>query len=397
MAKTRRRAANKQSSINKTTVKRNGIDYTYYYAVYTEGYDPITGKQQQRKLTGKTQKEVSEKLRKVIAAQENKTYTAPSKRTVAEWLNTWSDEYLVDVKPATVCSYKGIINTHLIPGLGRRRLDELDNEMVQKFVNSLNSRKNEKKLSAKTIKNINGVLHAAMQQAVINKLIPYNPVDGVKLPRRVKPELKPMDENLIAEFLKEIRGHQFEALFITALFTGARESELLAMQWSKVNLDTGEITIDKQLRKVRGSGSEYVLDETKTSNSRTITAPQYVVDALRKIKHKQEQNKAKLGNKWIGSDFVFTNDYGEHLRQNTVYKNLKRVLAKLGSPETRFHDLRHSYAMLAIKSGIEMKVISESMGHSQIGTTMNVYGFVTPQMKKDSAVKIDNFIGTVSA
>ena len=100
------------------------------------------------------------------------------------------------------------------------------------------------------------------------------------------------------------------------------------MKWSKVNLDTGEIIIDKQLRKVRGSGSEYVLDETKTGNSRTITAPQYVVDVLRKLKHKQEQNKAKLGDKWIDSDFVFTNEFGEHLRQNTVYKNLKRVLVR---------------------------------------------------------------------
>ena len=393
----RTRAAKGQSSIRKTKIKRNGKEYEYWVAVYTEGYDAATGRQIQRKITGKTQREVSDKLRKVTAAQETGTYTAPSKRTVGEWLNTWAEEYLVNVKPATVCSYKGIIKTHLLPAFNGVELSKLSNEMVQKFINSLREPKDGKNaLSAKTIKNVNGVLHAAMEQATINRYIPFNPVDGCKLPRREKTELKPLDENMISKFLSEIRGHKYEALYITALFTGMRESELLGLEWSRVDLTTGKITINKQLRKVRSGGKEYKLDETKTGNSRTITIPQYVLGVLKKVKATQEQNKTKCGNLWMGTDYVFTNEFGEHLKQITVYKNFKRVMEQIGSPETRFHDLRHSYAMAAISSGIPMKTVSESMGHSQIGITMNTYSFVTDQMKKDSAAKMDSFIQSLS-
>lgn len=394
----RTRAAKGQSSIKKMKIKRNGKEYEYWVAVYTEGYDSATGRQIQRKITGKTQKEVSDKLRMVTAAQVTGTYTAPSKRTVGEWLNTWSDEYLVNVKPATVCSYKGIIKTHLLPAFNSIELSKLSNEMVQKFVNSLREPRDGKKgLSAKTIKNVNGVLHAAMEQATINRYIPFNPVDGCKLPRRDKAELKPLDEKMIAKFLSEIRGHKYEALYVTALFTGMRESELLGLEWSRVELTTGKITINKQLRKVRSGGKEYKLDETKTGNSRTIAIPQYVLGVLKNVKATQEQNKSKCGNLWVDSDYVFTNEFGEHLKQITVYKNFKRVMEQMGSPETRFHDLRHSYAMAAISSGIPMKTVSESMGHSQIGITMNTYSFVTDRMKQDGADKMENFIQSVCA
>ena len=132
-----KKGASGMGNIRKITKTTKGKEYTYYEARYTAGYDPGTGKQIQRSITGKTQKEVAQKLKEVLVALDTGTYIAPCKITVGQWLDTWSEEYLGAVKPATVCAYKGTIKTHLKPGLGAIRLDALDTHLVQSFYNGL--------------------------------------------------------------------------------------------------------------------------------------------------------------------------------------------------------------------------------------------------------------------
>lgn len=124
-------------NIRKKTVTRNGQTYDYWEARYTEGYDPGSGKQIQRSITGKTQKEVAQKLKAAVAAIDAGMYIAPCKMTVAEWLDIWSEQYLGGVKSSTVAAYKATIRTHLKPGLGAIRLDALDTHLVQSFYNAL--------------------------------------------------------------------------------------------------------------------------------------------------------------------------------------------------------------------------------------------------------------------
>ena len=134
-----RKAAAGSGTIRKKTVTRGGKEYTYFEARYTEGYDPGTGKQIQRSITGKTQKEVSQKLKAATAAIDNGTYTAPSKMTVGEWLDIWQRDYLGGVKPATVSSYKATIKTHLKPGLGAIKLEALNAHTIQAFITAFQS------------------------------------------------------------------------------------------------------------------------------------------------------------------------------------------------------------------------------------------------------------------
>ena len=124
-------------SIRKITREVNGKTYTYYEARYTAGFDPGTGKQIQRSITGKTQKEVSQKLKAALAALDSGTYIAPCKMTVAEWLDVWASQYLGGVKESTVAAYNATIRTHIKPGLGVIRLDALDTHLVQSFYNGL--------------------------------------------------------------------------------------------------------------------------------------------------------------------------------------------------------------------------------------------------------------------
>ena len=392
-----KKSASGLGNIRKKTVTRNGQQYTYWEARYTEGYDPGTGKQIQRSITGKTQKEVTQKLKIATASLDSGTYISPSKITVGEWLDKWSACYLGAVKPATVCAYKSTINTHLKPGLGAVRLDALDPHIIQNLYNELvNPVKHEKAISPKTVKNIHGILHKALQQAVANGYIRINPSDACVLPRIVKTQVKPMDENQITEFLKAIRGHQFELLFTVTLFTGMREAEALGLTWDCVDFSTSTVTINKQLQLVRGGSGEYKLVPTKNSKIRTITVAPFVLDALCKVKKTQLEDCMRYGNMWENTGFVFTNSLGQHLKTHTVYKNFKTVVKKLGYDNTRFHDLRHSYAVASIKSGDDIKTVQENLGHATASFTLDVYGHVTDQMKRESAARMERFILSVN-
>lgn len=388
-----RKAAAGSGTIRKKTITRNGKEYTYWEARYTAGYDPGTGKQIQRSITGKTQKEVSQKLKAATAAIDAKTYTAPSKMTVGQWLEIWTAEYLGGVKPLTVSSYKTAVKIHITPGLGAIKLEALDPHTVQGFYNSL---RNQKQLSPKTIKNIHGVLHKALEKAVANKYIPFNPADSCELPRMEKKEIQPLDDNQISAFLKAIKGHKYESLFTIALFTGMRESEALGLTWDCVDLTKGTILINKQLQVVKGSHGEYALAPTKNSKGRTLTVAPFVVSVLKRVKHRQLENRLRYGECWTDSGFVFTDDLGAHLKHVTVYKAFKRIVTDMGFPDTRFHDLRHSYAVASIRSGDDIKTVQENLGHATASFTLDVYGHVTEQMKQASAARMEQFIRAVN-
>ena len=392
-----RKAAAGTGTIRKKTKTVNGKLYTWWEARYTAGYDPGTGKQIQRSISGKTQKEVAKKLKEATAALDAGTYTAPNKMTVGQWLDIWVAEYLSNVKPRTAESYRIIVKNHLKPKLGATRLDQLDAHTVQTFYNGLSGTADGAGLSPKTIKNIHGVLHKALHQAMKNKYINFNPAEACELPRIEKAEIKPLDDTQINAFLKAIKGHPFEDLFLVDLFTGMRKGEILGLQWDCVDLKKGTILIKQQLQTVVGSPGEFHLVSTKNSKGRQITIPPFLVAALRRVKKKQLENRLRYGECYDTSmDFVFTDDLGKHLKPKQVYDAFKKIVAEMGIPNTRFHDLRHSYAVASIRSGDDIKTVQENLGHATAAFTLDIYGHVTDQMKQASAARMEQFFKSVN-
>lgn len=387
------KSAKGSGTIRKKTVARAGKEYTYWEARYTEGWDTGTGKQIQRSVTGKTQKEVAQKLKAATAAIDAGTYTAPNKMTVGEWLDIWSAEYLGNVKPYTVVAYKGIIKNHLKPAIGAVKLECLTTNTIQKFYNSLSSA--EPPLSAKSIKNVHGILHKALHQAIMLGYIRFNPTDACVLPRIAKKEIMPLDEIQTAAFLKAIKGHRFETLFTVDLFTGLREGELLGLTWDCVDLERGAIIMNKQLQREKKKQGKYVFAPLKNDKSRVVTLAPWVVQLLSNHKIKQDEKRKSMGEMWEESGFVFTDDLGQHLAIHTVYKDFKAIAAAIGSPSTRFHDLRHSYAVAAIRAGDDIKTVQGNLGHATASFTLDVYGHVTDQMKQQSAARMENYIQSI--
>ena len=397
-----KKSAAGSGSIRKRTLNKNGKRYTYWEARYSAGYDPGTGKQIQRTITGKTQKEVSQKLKAATTAIDEGTYIAPSKLTVGEWLDVWAAEYLGGVKPATVCSYKAVIKNHLKPNLGALRLDTLASHTIQNFYNSFNTDVDEDDpeavvFSPKTVKNIHGVLHMALKQAVRNNLIRVNPCDACVLPKITKKVIQPMDEDVIARFIDALEGHRFRALYLTTIFTGMRLGEVCGLQWECVDLTKRTILIDKQLQWRRDGSRSFRLATTKNGKSRTIALPASIVSLLKDVKFKQLENRLLYGSGYTDSGFVFTDELGQHVRPQVVYRDFKIIVTQIGSPATRFHDLRHSYAVAAIKSGDDIKTVQENLGHATAAFTLDVYGHVTEKMKYDSADRMEQFIKAVGA
>ncbi len=388
-------------SIRKISTTKNGKQYTYWQARYTAGYDPGTGKQIQRSITGKTQKEVAEKLKATTAAIDCGSYIEPNKQTLGQWLDIWVDTYLLNIKPRTLDIYKSDIRLHIKPLLGAVRLDLLDAPTIQAaYIKLLRpSKKHPKGLSPKTIKNIHGVLHKALQQAVLIGYIRFNPADACILPRIEKSKITPFDDDQISAFLKACKGNRFETLFVVTLFTGVREGEILGLTWDCVDFERNIITIDKQMQLHQERGCKaYQLIPTKNDKARSIVAAPTVMTLLKRHRMVQAQQKLMAGSAWSNrNDLVFTDALGNPLTKPTVYREFKKLAAAIGRPDARVHDLRHSFAVASIRSGDDIKTVQGNLGHATASFTLDVYGHVTMQMKQASAERMEAYIKSVSA
>ena len=383
------RGASGGGSIRKKTVLRGGKEYTYWEARVTVGRDPGTGKQIQRSFTGKTQREVREKMNAAAAAVDAGSYRAPVKISVSSWLDTWAEAYLGDVKPLTAASYQSTIRTHISPALGAVQLDRLQPHEIQLFYNRLAAER-----SAKTVRNVHGVLHRALQQAVKNGMISVNPAAACTVPRVQKPEINPLDDAHMRALLDALRGDPYETHLTVALFTGLREGELLGLTWDCVDFKSGVLTIKQQLQREKKKGSRHYLAPTKNGKPRTITPAAFVMQLLKQQKVNQAQQRLLAGPYWEPAipNLVWTGPRGQNVDPTVLYKHLKSAARSIGRPDLRVHDLRHSYAVAAIRAGDDIKTVQDTLGHATAAFTLDVYGHVTEDMKKESAARMENFI-----
>lgn len=365
-------------------------------ARFTIGIDPGTGKDIRKSVYATTQKEARKKMTEALASLDQGDYQEPSRMSVGKWLDIWTDEYLGGIKPSTAFIYKEQIRLHIKPAMGAVKLQELNPHFIQKFYNALGEpTESRPALSAKTVKNIHGILHKALQQAVAIGYIRSNPTEFCSLPRIVKKELSPLDEEQSKAFLQEIQGQRFEVLFTVTLFTGMREGEALGLMWNCVNFEDGTILIDKQLQQDKGANGAYIFTSPKNGKSRTITPAPWVMQLLRRHYLQQTEQRLKIGPVWENSGLVFVNEIGGHLAFRTVNKDFKKAVAAIGRPDARFHDLRHSYAVAAIRSGDDIKTVQGNLGHATAAFTLDVYGHVTERMKQESANRMENYIKDV--
>lgn len=389
------RAAAGDGSIRKKIIKKNGKEYTYWEARYTNGFDPETGKQRQHSISGKTQAEVAQKLREITAEIGQGVFQEACKLTVGQWMDIWNQDYLIDRKATTIRCYQNQIKNHILPKLGAVKLETLNTHIIQHFYNGLGK----EGLSSGSIILIHKILHKALQQAVAIGYLRANPSDACTLPRLERKELNPLDDDDIRSFMDAAKGHPDEILFLVALFTGMREGEVLGLAWSCVDFELGTLLVDKQLQEtgIDKSGKRtFRFTSTKSGKGRHITPAKFVMELLRRQQVRQMEWKLRAGPAWMDNGLVFTDELGGNLTHGMVYDRFKKLVTSIGRPDARFHDLRHSYAVAAIRSGDDIKTVQGNLGHASASFTLDVYGHVTNQMKRESAERMEKFIKDIS-
>ena len=340
---------------------------------------------------GKTKAETKEKLSILQNEIMQGTHVDDNEITVSEWMDTWIECYTAKVKDSTRDRYLTDIRNHIKPELGAIRIQDLKLLTVQKFLNHCKA----KGLALKSVKNIYLVLNKALTRAQKDGLLKKNPCTDAEIPSYDAPqkEMRPLKDKEIPAFLKAIQGHPLEYLFYVALFTGMRESELIGLSWDCVDWDHETIHLYRQLKRARGKGAPWVFTTLKNRQDRTFTVPHSVMAVLQKARRKQAEWKLSHGQLFQNTDnLVFTNELGEHLATHTVWKQFKQIVSQLGLPEVRFHDLRHSYATLALQNGVDIKTVSTNLGHATVAFTMDKYAHVSMTMQKESAARMESFI-----
>lgn len=412
-----RKAASGSGTIRKKTVTRNGKEYTYWEARFTIGYDPGTGKQIQKSITGKTQKEVSQKLKAMTTEVDEGIYNEPSKLTVAQWMDIWTSEYLLSQKYGTIKHYKAQVNNHIIPALGAKKLTALTPHDIQRFYNMLLreghtvkckddvGKKVVKKvpLSEKSVRNVHGILTKALSQAVKNGYIRTNPAEAAELPKKKKTEITPLSDKQVKQYIIQADSDSYGDLLKVILFTGMRENEALGLTWDCVDFQNGKLYIKKQLLKRKISEGGFTFAPLKNNKARTLCPAPFVMDILKGVREKQIRARLYAGEVWQGWQneeqrakwYVFATDLGQHLSPQTVYIHHKKIAAAAGAPDARLHDLRHTYAVLSLQNGDDIKTVQVALGHATAAFTLDVYGHVSEKMQKDSADRMQQYYASI--
>ncbi len=376
----------------------------------TVGTDPVSGKLISKSVYARTQKEVRQKadaLRDKLEGRENQqaaliqsaaagNESEPEKEmTVAKWLDIWITDYLSDVKPGTQVAYESTCRVYLKPALGSIPLNSLKPPAVQKMYNQLKQRG----ISPKYIKNIHGVLHRALDMAVRLEYMLRNPTSACVIPKVIEKKVEPLDAPDQKKLFDVLKGEEFEALFLTDIFTGLRSGELIGLTWDCVDFEHGIIRVEKQLCQVRKKGLQFYFGTLKNGKTRVIEPAPFVMEVLKKHQAAQKAQKKKAGDLWNEGNFpnlVFTHADGSHLNQWFVCRTFQNYLKKAGLPHHRMHDLRHTFAVNSIMAGDDIKTLQENMGHYSAAFTLDRYGHVTPTMRRESANRMQAYINNLT-
>ena len=343
-----------------------------------------------RHVYAKTQKALLDKLHQNIECYRDVELTEDSRMTLGQWLDRWLTEYKAGtVRPGTLEGYRRYIEYYIKPQLGDKQISLLSQQDIQRMYRRLKTegRIHEHpemghQLSDSMVRHIHSTLHAALKDAVQAHVIPKNPTEGTTAP---KPNYKPkriLTRAELDDFLTVVEQDEvWRDFFQTELMTGLRRGEICGLQWSDFDGNTGTLKVCRTLHSQRKG--EYTVGETKTNQGmRTIILPHSVTEILRR-------RKADAISQWIFPDPVKPED---PVDPSAAYRHMKTLLRRTGLPSIRFHDLRHTCASLLLANGVPMEQVKEWLGHSEISTTVDIYGHLQYATKKQSAAAIEQDI-----
>jgi integrase len=340
------------------------------------------GRRKRKYFSGATRRDVQQQLDEARRQHEHGTLATGPRQTVEQFLVHWLEAVQrPKVEPSTYAREEGIVRHHLVPAFGKRPLVKLTPPEIQAYYAYALATS-----APSTLRLYHAVLHGALDVAVKWGLIARNPADLVEPPKVPKKEHVVLDEAPARAFLRAAEGHRLEALFILALTTGMRIGELLALQWSAVDLERQRIVVERKLLFIRRDLIEGA--PKSQAGRRIVELCPLAVDALRR--HRVQQAEVRLrAPEWPRPDLVFTNYSGRPLHgQNVNGEDLPRLLRRAGLPKMTVHELRHSMITLMLSRGESVSVVAQMVGHSNVSMTLGRYRHILPNEQRAAVERL---------
>jgi len=358
--------------------------------VYDLPADTVTGKRQQKSQTVKgTKRDAERALREVLLSLEQGSYIKPNKLTLGEWLDQWCESFVImNTTPRTYVSYRSIIDNHLKQGLGSIALSRLEPQQIQAYyADRLAKGRVDGKgsLSNRSVLYHHRILSKALDQAVKMGMVVRNVAKLITPPRVARAKINVLDTDEASRFLNIASNTMYYTLFATLLYTGLRRGEAIALRWKNIDLIRLELHVVESAYRIR---KEFIIKEPKSLHSRrAVSLSPSLATLLLEYRKDQEIMRTQMGSTLNNEDFVFSWPDGRPLDPDVVTQAFHRIAGQAGLKNIRLHDLRHTHATLMLKAGVHPKVVSERLGHANIGITLDIYSHVLPGLQEAAAEK----------
>lgn len=353
--------------------------------------DPDTGQKVRRVVSGRNRADVRENLKKLRKDLDAGVGVKPGgPKTLAAYVTTWLPALRQRVRPSTWKAHDAYARCHILPALGDTPLPRLTPTSVERMTAGMIRRG----LSPTTARGARTTLRMILRDAERDGLVARNVAALAHAPKVTRHELRVLSADETRRLLDGTVDDEFGPIYALAATTGMRQGEVLGLRWQDVELSgpTPSLTVRRSLARAEKG---YALAEPKTARSRrTLELAPATVAALRRQKARQAELRLAAGDLWQNVErLVFADELGRSLLPSSVTHTFSDALARLGLPHVRFHDLRHGAASLLLAQGVPLKVVSETLGHSGIAITADVYAHLSREQRREAADAIERAIG----
>jgi integrase len=313
--------------------------------------------------------------------------------TVGDYLETWLTGKHA-LKPKTVALYRDFTTNYLVSNLGSVRLLELRAHHLDRMYANVALGRRGRPLSPSTIRRVHAVFRSALNTAVKRRLLPYSPAEHIERAPENPKRPKPWTVAECQTFLREITDDRLANLYHLILLTGMRRGEAIGLRWEDVDLEGECLFVVQQITEVNGHS---VVSTPKTKRgTRIIPIDDNTIASLRQHREAQEVERVAWGPAWNDAGLVFTREDGRPLRPEYATRHFQALAKTAGLPAIRLHDLRHTNASLALQAGVDMKVVSDRLGHSQMSITADLYTHVNRGLGRAAAEQIAQILSPPS-
>ena len=340
---------------------------------------------------GGTKAEAEAELTRILSRLQGGEYVSPSRVTVRAFLeDEWLPAVRSTIRPGTLAVDEVIISAHILPHIGRVRLQALSPGHLNRLYAVLleHGGRGRRPLAPKTVRNAHTVLHRALAAAVRWGRVARNVAALADPPKRGAREMQTWTAEELRAFLTHIQGDRLYPAWLTLATTGMRRGEVLAPRWA--DLDGGRLAVRRSLVLVGGTPA---FSEPKTAKGRrSVPLPPETVAALQAYRKRQLEERLALGPAYQDSDLIFCREDGEAIHPHTFSEAFERHVRDANLPRLSLHGLRHTWATLALRAGEHPKVVSEILGHANISITLDTYSHAIPAMQEEAAARVAGLI-----